>query len=97
MLYLIHRSIEAAHRHGKPAIVCGEMASDPNLTPLLLGFDVDELSCTPPALPMVRSAVRHTSLPQARELARAVLAATTLDEVQDLIKQYHQSEQADKA
>jgi phosphoenolpyruvate-protein kinase (PTS system EI component) len=65
--------------------LCGEMASDSTLTALLLGLGIDELSCTPPALPAVRAAVRATDTAAARELASAALRAATLDEVRALV------------
>ena len=40
-------TVEAAHQHGIWTGVCGEIAGDPVLTPLLLGLGVDELSVAP--------------------------------------------------
>ena len=42
--------------------VCGDLASWPEAVPLLLGLGVDELSCRPPAVPVVKAAVRRPSL-----------------------------------
>lgn len=85
VLHLMHRTIEAAHRYNRTVSLCGEMASDPRLTPLLIGMGIDELSCTPVSLPLVRSAVRATSRAEAQQLAQAVLQATSLEEVQELV------------
>ena len=41
--------MDAAHRHGIPVRVCGEMASDPVFAALLLGLGVDELQRGGPA------------------------------------------------
>lgn len=86
ILHLIHTIIEAAHRHGRKVSLCGEMASDPTLTALLIGLGIDELSCTPPGLPAIRAAVRATSAAKAGKLASAVLQAATLDEVRALVQ-----------
>ncbi|HVV73966.1 MAG TPA: phosphoenolpyruvate--protein phosphotransferase, partial [Verrucomicrobiae bacterium] len=48
---LLKATIEAAHRHHIHVSVCGEMAGDPVLAPLLLGLGVDELSSAPPLIP----------------------------------------------
>src|SRR5258707_10601421 len=48
---LIHVTVEAAHRQAIPVTVCGEMASDPVLAPLLMGLGVDELSAAPALVP----------------------------------------------
>jgi phosphotransferase system enzyme I (PtsI) len=85
VLHLIHITAEAAHRYGRSVSLCGEMASDASLTALLVGLGIDELSCTPPALPAVRAAVRATNAAEARELACQALQATTADEVRALL------------
>lgn len=89
VLRLIHWSVEAAHRYSLSVSVCGEMASDPTMTALLIGMGVDELSCVPTALPLVRAAVRATVAEHARDLARRVLSATCLGEVQTLMQHYY--------
>jgi phosphotransferase system enzyme I (PtsI) len=88
ILHLLHTITEAAHRHGRSVSLCGEMASDAQITPLLLGLDIDELSCTPPALPTVRAAVRATSATEARQLASAALQAASLEEVHAVLRDY---------
>jgi phosphotransferase system enzyme I (PtsI) len=85
ILHLIHTTTEAAHRHGRSVSLCGEMASDASLTALLVGLGIDELSCTPPALPAVRAAVRATNATEAQQLACQALQATTADEVRALL------------
>lgn len=81
VLQLIQGIVDAAHRHGRKVSLCGEMASDPLLVPLLVGMGIDELSCTPNALPLVRAALRATVLSESRQLAHQVLAASSLEEV----------------
>src|SRR5207245_8885097 len=51
---LIKATVEAAHRQKIWISVCGEMASDPILTPLLVGLGVDELSAAPPLVPAIK-------------------------------------------
>lgn len=85
VLRLISHVIAAAHRHGRRVSMCGEMASDPALTTLLLGLGIDELSCTPAALPAVRAAIRATDIAAAHHLVHTVLEASTLDEVRALV------------
>lgn len=85
VLRLIAMTAEAAHRHGRMVGMCGEMAGDPALTALLIGLGVDELSCAPATLPLVRAAVRATDAAAAAALAREALAAASLAEVQALL------------
>jgi len=66
---LIHATVQAGRRHGRPVGVCGEMAGEPALVPLLLGLGVDELSVTPARIPAVKFLLRRLRISEARELA----------------------------
>ncbi|MBW6514582.1 MAG: phosphoenolpyruvate--protein phosphotransferase [Candidatus Syntrophosphaera sp.] len=44
VLQLLRLTLEAASRHGKPVSICGEMASQPEYIPLLIGMGFSELS-----------------------------------------------------
>src|SRR4029453_9531516 len=50
VLRLIRSVTEAAEAHGKWVGVCGELGSDPQAVPLLVGLGVSELSVNPPAV-----------------------------------------------
>ncbi|HWD20197.1 MAG TPA: phosphoenolpyruvate--protein phosphotransferase [Verrucomicrobiae bacterium] len=70
---LIKLTADAAHSQGLWCGVCGEMASDPLLTPLLLGLGVDELSVAPPLLPQVKFLIRRLKMDDAKEMADEAL------------------------
>lgn len=86
VLRLIKNTVDAGHRHGIWTGVCGGMASDPLLTPLLLGLGVDELSVTCSALPLVKDAIRRVSLSEAREVAELALCSPSAVEVHDMFR-----------
>jgi phosphoenolpyruvate-protein phosphotransferase (PTS system enzyme I) len=69
VLRLIKWTADAANQNGLWCGVCGEMAGDPLLTPLLLGLGVTELSMAPPIVPHVKYLIRRLKLDDARELA----------------------------
>lgn len=73
ILHLIKMTAEAAKKNGIWCGVCGEMAGDPMLTPLLLGLGVDELSAAPPVLPWVKLLIRRLKMSDAKELAEFAL------------------------
>jgi phosphotransferase system enzyme I (PtsI) len=81
VLQLILRTVEAGRRHGIWTGVCGEMAGNPVLVPLLLGLGVTELSASPGAVPLVKDVVRRLRLGEAQELAAAALGLATGAEV----------------
>ena len=78
---LIKATVDAAHKHKIPVSVCGEMASDPVLTPLLLGLGVDELSASPPLVPPIKFVIRRMKMDEARALAEFALECETSSEI----------------
>ncbi len=88
---LLKATIDAGHNRQIWVSVCGEMASDPTLTPLLLGLGVDELSVAPPLVAPVKFLIRQLQLTQAKELADFALqcesAAEILARCQNLAQQ----------
>ncbi|MBM3887735.1 MAG: phosphoenolpyruvate--protein phosphotransferase [Verrucomicrobia bacterium] len=81
VLELIKRVVAAAHAHNLWVGVCGEMASEPLLVPLLVGLGVDELSMSAVALPAVKFLVRALNLKDAQALAEQALAGASASDV----------------
>jgi len=81
ILRLIKMTVDAAHANGIWAGVCGEIAGDPVLTPLLLGLGVDELSAAPAVLDQVKYMIRRVKLDEARQLAEFALACESPIEI----------------
>lgn len=73
VLRLIKNVADAAHRHGIWVGMCGEMAGDAALTPLLLGLGIDELSASSTVVPRVKKAVQSLDIPTCQALADEVL------------------------
>ena len=63
------------------------MASDPLMTPLLLGLGIDELSVSCSALLMVKDAIRRVSLSEAREIAELALTSQSSVDVHDMFRE----------
>jgi phosphotransferase system enzyme I (PtsI) len=87
----IRHIVREAHAAGIKVSVCGEMAGDPVLAPLLLGLGVDELSMTPPLIPAVRYVIRAMTLADARALAEEALTLAGGREVLALCEQFHRA------
>jgi phosphotransferase system enzyme I (PtsI) len=58
ILRMIQRVADVAREKGIDVVMCGEMASDPLYTPIILGFGIKELSMNPQSIPLVKSVVR---------------------------------------
>jgi phosphotransferase system enzyme I (PtsI) len=69
ILRLIKMTVDAARKAGIWVGVCGEMAGDPLMTPVLLGLGVDELSAAPLNVPTIKYLIRRLKITEARELA----------------------------
>ena len=81
ILRLIKTTVDAAHRGGIWAGVCGEIAGDPVLVPLLLGLGVDELSCAPAVIPEVKYMIRRVKMDEAQALAEFALQSESPTEI----------------
>lgn len=81
VLRTLKHIVDEAHRAKVPVSVCGEMAGDPILVPLLLGLGVDALSMTPPLLPAVKYLVRAMTMADARDLAAEAMMLSSAQEI----------------
>ena len=81
----IERTVSAADGTGAWVGMCGEMAGDPELTELLIGLGLDELSMSAVTVPAVKEQVRRTDTETASKLAEDVLACETRTEVRDTL------------
>ncbi len=81
ILRLIKMTVDAAHANGIWCGVCGEIAGDPILAPLLVGLGVDELSAAPAVIDQVKYMIRRVKLNEARQLADFALASESPTEI----------------
>ncbi|MGE5832854.1 MAG: phosphoenolpyruvate--protein phosphotransferase [Acidobacteriota bacterium] len=86
VLRLLKRVAEAARSAGKPASVCGEMASEPLSAFLLIGLGYDTLSVAPPALAIIKWLIRQVTTAQAQSAADAALAARSAELALDILR-----------
>jgi len=78
---LIKATVDAGHRHNIHVSICGEMASDPVLAPLLIGLGVDELSAAMPLVASVKFIIRRLKLTEAKQLAEFALTCENAGEI----------------
>lgn len=70
-----------AKAKGKPICLCGEIASDPAYTMLLLGLGFRSFSVSPGRLLEIKHAIRSSRVSEAEELAGKVLPLTSVREI----------------
>jgi phosphotransferase system enzyme I (PtsI) len=81
VLRLLKMIVDAGHAHNIWVGVCGEMAGDIALVPLLLGLGVEELSTAAILVPRVKRAVQSLSIPECRELVEETFKLNTASEI----------------
>ena len=81
VLRLLKMIADAAHANKIWVGVCGEMARDVALIPILLGLGMDELSVGARSVPRVKMAVRSLAVPECQQLVNEVLGLQTSSEI----------------
>jgi phosphotransferase system enzyme I (PtsI) len=78
--------VEAAHKEGIPVSVCGEMASDPLSTLLLVGLGVDELSMSSWCIMECKKIIRSVNYDEARAISTEVLKFADAGSINNFLK-----------
>jgi phosphotransferase system enzyme I (PtsI) len=85
VLRLVANVIDAGKAEGVPVSMCGEMASDPLMVPVLVGLGLEKFSMNPQAIPVVRALVRQLSYREAVHIARQASKLVTAREVEEYL------------
>jgi len=85
VLRLVQFATEAALRMRMPVSVCGEMAADPRLTPLLLGLGLRSFSMNAAAVPRVKQAVRAAEIDDCVRFARRVMEQSDSERIRAMV------------
>lgn len=88
VLRIIKMIVVAAERQQIPLAICGEMASNPLFTPLLLGLGLKEFSCSLRYIPMIKTAIRKCSMIQVYQLAEQALKMHDPSDIAKLLQEY---------
>lgn len=86
ILRLVKMVIDAAHKEGKWAGMCGEMAGDATAIPLLLGLGLDEFSMSATSILPARSQISKLSKAEMEQLAAKALQMQTAAQVVELVR-----------
>ena len=87
ILRLIDNVIQAAHKEGKWAGMCGEMAGDSIAIPILLGLGLDEFSMSATSILPARSQIKNISKEEAASYRETLLSMGTVEEVMEFVKE----------
>ena len=73
-----------------PVSVCGEMAANPRLTPLMLGLGLRSFSMSASAIPRVKQAVRMVEIDACARFARRVMEQSDPARIAQLVAEFGQ-------
>jgi phosphotransferase system enzyme I (PtsI) len=85
VLRLISQVINAGDAEGTDVFMCGEMAADPLMVPVLVGLGLKRFSMNPQAVPVVRALVRQLSYRESVHMARQALKMVTARDVEEYL------------
>jgi phosphotransferase system enzyme I (PtsI) len=85
VLRLVQFATEAALRMRMPVSVCGEVAANPRLIPLLLGLGLRSFSMAAPAVPRVKQAIRAVEIDACARFARHVMEQSDAVRIAELV------------
>jgi phosphotransferase system enzyme I (PtsI) len=86
LLRYLQMITRAARERNRPVSLCGEMASDPIYTIILLGLGITELSMNPGMIPAIKQIIRQMSWAEAHEVAEGVLRERRARDVQTYLE-----------
>ena len=85
VLRLIAKVIAAGEAENTEVSMCGEMAADPLMVPVLVGLGLRSFSMNPQAVPVVRSLIRQLSFREAGQIARQAAKFITARDVEEYL------------
>jgi len=83
VLRLIAQVIAAGEAEKTDVSMCGEMAADPLMVPVLVGLGLRSFSMNPQAIPVVRALIRQLSFREAGQIARQAAKFVTARDVEE--------------
>ncbi|HCJ11214.1 MAG TPA: phosphoenolpyruvate--protein phosphotransferase [Clostridiales bacterium] len=86
VLRLVAATVEAARAEGRWVGICGELAGDLDMVPILVGLGLDELSVAPSLIAPVKNRVATLNAGECQELAVQALKCSSPEEVRHLVR-----------
>jgi phosphotransferase system enzyme I (PtsI) len=87
IIRLIKKVVDSARENNIWVGMCGEMASDPVLTVLIVGLGIEKLSTSPFLVPKIKNTIRSISMQKAKNIADECLKLSTSPEVKKYLEE----------
>jgi phosphotransferase system enzyme I (PtsI) len=86
ILRLMKAVASAGESHGVTVSICGEMAGDAEVVPILLSLGFQELSMHSTAVPEVKRVIRESRVASLRQVCEEILGAGSADAVRRIMR-----------
>ena len=86
VLFLIHHTIQAGKQAGTPVSMCGEMASNPRLTRLLVGLGLREFSTHPGSLLEIKQIINDISSEILQKQCQEILSCPQPEKIHGMVE-----------
>lgn len=88
VLRALKKIVDAANKHKKDVCLCGDMAHDPKLLPVLIGLGLRKFSMDARYLPKIHQMLKSIELPKAQELASMILKESKISKTEQMLKEF---------
>ena len=85
ILTMIKKVAGLCKERGKKAVICGQMGSDLNMLPLLVGLGIEDISVNWPFVSKLKEEIKNLDYGDCLKLAESALACKSVEEVDRLI------------
>ncbi|MBN1481190.1 phosphoenolpyruvate--protein phosphotransferase [candidate division KSB1 bacterium] len=90
VLRFVQQIIYQGHQQGTWVGMCGEMASDPLMTMVLIGMGLDEFSVSPVSHLLIKEIIRHVEYHECESMAKKALDFSTAADVEKYLTDIYQ-------
>lgn len=87
VLQMIQRTVQAGHQAGIEVAMCGEMAGDVFLLPVLVGLGLDQLSMPARLIPKVRKVLKGLKVSEVKPLTEELLKLSTSEQIKTVLQE----------
>ncbi|MEA2011538.1 MAG: phosphoenolpyruvate--protein phosphotransferase [Verrucomicrobiota bacterium] len=86
ILKMIKHCVDISEKYGKEITLCGEMATDPEVTPLLIGAGLKKLSMIPSKIPEIKKVITNLNSLKCKKVLNKALEMSDSTQVRNILK-----------
>ena len=87
---MVRQVVKEGVQSETPVSLCGEMAADPLMLPLLLGLGVRSFSCAPRYIPAIRNMAKRLTLAECQDQIEDIMKLETCQQVEQYLQERYE-------